>query len=57
MPIAPRPVSDMVIYISNDADMNYVSAVYGVLMVVIGSDWVIRGRHCFRGQAARRGGS
>lgn len=33
--------------------MNYVSVVYGVVMVVIGSDWAIRGRHCFRDQTER----
>ena len=34
-------------------NMNYVSAVYGVLMIVIATDWFARGRTGYRGQAAR----
>ena len=34
-------------------DMNYVSAVYGVVMLVILSDWLVRGRRHYRGQAVR----
>lgn len=33
--------------------MNYVSAVYGVVAVLIALDWVLRGRRSFRGQTAR----
>lgn len=33
--------------------MNYVSAVYGVLIVIITLDWFIRGRRQYRGQAQR----
>ena len=33
--------------------MNYVSAVYGVVGVVITVDWFTRGRKHYRGQAAR----
>ena len=34
-------------------DMNYVSAVYGVLIVIIATDWLARGGKSFRGQAMR----
>jgi choline transport protein len=34
-------------------DMNYVSAVYGVAVLVIYVDWLVRGRWLYRGQAAR----
>ena len=33
--------------------MNYVSAVYGVVAVIIAVDWFARGRKYYRGQAAR----
>ncbi|KZF20763.1 choline transporter [Xylona heveae TC161] len=33
--------------------MNYVSAVYGVVVVIIIADWVVRGRRKYRSQAAR----
>ncbi|KAL8639716.1 MAG: hypothetical protein Q9228_003273 [Teloschistes exilis] len=35
------------------SNMNYVSAVYGVLILIIFLDWFIRGRHKYRGQAQR----
>lgn len=36
-------------------DMNYVSAVYGIVVVVIAMDWVVRGKREFRGQTVRHG--
>ena len=36
-------------------DMNYVSAVYGIVFVVIAVDWVVRGKREFRGQTVRHG--
>lgn len=33
-------------------DMNYVSAVYGVIIIIF-TDWFARGRKGYRGQAAR----
>lgn len=33
--------------------MNYVSAVYGVVVFIIIIDWAIRGKHNYRGQIAR----
>ena len=33
--------------------MNYVSAVYGVVAIIIALDWMLRGRKTFRGQTAR----
>ena len=44
--------------------MNYVSAAYGILLLIIICDWFIRGKHHYRGQDLRheevaqfRGGS
>ena len=34
--------------------MNYVSAVYGVVIAIVLTDWFVRGRHEYRGQASRR---
>lgn len=36
------------------ADMNYVSAVYGVVVVIIVLDWFVRGKKGYRGQTLRR---
>ena len=33
--------------------MNYVSAVYGVVIFIIVVDWFVRGRREYRGQARR----
>lgn len=33
--------------------MNYVSAVYGILVIIIIADWFIRGRRHYRGQVQR----
>lgn len=33
--------------------MNYVSAVYGVVIFTICIDWFVRGRRLYRGQATR----
>lgn len=33
--------------------MNYVSAVYGVLVFIITTDWFVRARKSFRGQKLR----
>ena len=33
--------------------MNYVCAVYGVVVAIIVIDWLVRGRRDFRGQAVR----
>ena len=33
--------------------MNYVSAVYGVVVFIIVVDWAVRGKRNYRGQAAR----
>lgn len=33
--------------------MNYVSAVYGVVVVIIVVDWFVRGKYHYRGQEAR----
>ena len=33
--------------------MNYVSAVYGVVVIIIVVDWLVRGKHKYRGQEAR----
>ncbi len=35
-------------------NMNYVSAVYAVVVLLITVDWLVRGRYSFRGQTARR---
>lgn len=37
----------------DDADMNYVSAVYGVVVLIIVIDWFTRGRREYRGQTLR----
>lgn len=34
-------------------DMNYVCAVYGVVVFIVVVDWTTRGRYHFRGQATR----
>ena len=34
-------------------DMNYVSAVYGVVVFIIVVDWFARGKHNYRGQTTR----
>ena len=34
--------------------MNYVSAVYGVVVFIIVVDWFVRGRRGYRGQTLRR---
>lgn len=34
--------------------MNYVSAVYGVVITIIVVDWFVRGKRGYRGQAVRR---
>lgn len=34
-------------------DMNYVSAVYGVVVFIIVVDWFVRGKRGYRGQALR----
>ncbi len=34
-------------------DMNYVSAVYGVVVIIIVVDWLVRGRRAYRGQTLR----
>ena len=33
--------------------MNYVSAVYGVIVFIMGMDWLLRGRKSYRGQTLR----
>lgn len=33
--------------------MNYVPAVYGIMMIIIVTDWLVRGRKHYRGQQAR----
>lgn len=38
-------------------DMNYVSAVYGVVVFVITVDWLVRGKRNYRGQVARHEGT
>lgn len=35
-------------------NMNYVSAVYGVVGMIIAADWTLRGRKSYRGQSQRR---
>jgi hypothetical protein len=35
--------------------MNYVSAVYGVIVLIITVDWLARARKSFRGQTIRHG--
>ena len=34
--------------------MNYVSAVYGVIAIVVVVDWLVRGRRYYRGPTARK---
>lgn len=34
--------------------MNYVSAVYGVVVFIIVVDWFVRGKRGYRGQTLRR---
>ncbi len=36
-----------------NADMNYVSAVYGVVVLIILIDWFMRGKKGYRGQTLR----
>ena len=33
--------------------MNYVSAVYGVVVLIIVTDWLVRGKRGYRGQTLR----
>ena len=35
------------------SDMNYVSAVYGVVVFIIVVDWFVRGKRGYRGQTLR----
>ncbi|KAK8169142.1 amino acid/polyamine transporter I [Phyllosticta citrichinensis] len=42
MPVAP-------------SNMNYVCAVYGVIVAIIAADWLARGRRKYRGQEVRKG--
>lgn len=35
--------------------MNYVSAVYAVVVIIIAADWILRGRKSFRGAGERKG--
>lgn len=35
-------------------DMNYVSAVYGVVAIIVVVDWCVRGRKHYRGEIARK---
>lgn len=37
-------------------NMNYVSLVYAVVVIIIGVDWTVRGRKTFRGVGERMGG-
>lgn len=37
--------------------MNYVSAVYGVVVFIIVVDWLARGKRSYRGQEARHDGT
>ena len=39
--------------LTNSAAMNYVSAVYGILAIIIALDWFLRARKHYRGQTAR----
>jgi choline transport protein len=43
------------VLIADCLDMNYVSAVYGIIAAIIALDWLVRGRREFRGQAIRHG--
>jgi choline transport protein len=36
-------------------NMNYVSVVYAVVMMIVATDWVFRGRKSFRGVGERKG--
>ncbi|KAF1991637.1 amino acid transporter [Aulographum hederae CBS 113979] len=36
------------------SNMNYVSAVYGVVVIIMATDWLVRGRKSYRGQGSRR---
>lgn len=36
------------------SNMNYVSAVYGVVTMIMAIDWVVRGRKSFRGVGERK---
>lgn len=38
----------------NAGNMNYVCVVYGILVLIIAIDWLLRGRRSYRGQALRR---
>ena len=38
---------------SRVTDMNYVAAVYGVVVIIIVVDWFVRGKHHYRGQTLR----
>lgn len=33
--------------------MNYISAVYGVVVIIILADWFLRGKRSYRGQQSR----
>jgi len=35
-------------------DMNYISAVYGIVILILLLDWFIRGRREYRGASTRR---
>jgi choline transport protein len=52
LPLSLQP--DPLILILSSADMNYVSAVYAVVVFIIAVDWLARGRKHYRGQTDRK---
>jgi len=42
------------VILCRDTDMNYVSAVYSVVVTIIVVDWFVRGKRGYRGQTVRR---
>lgn len=38
----------------NAGNMNYVCVVYGIVVFLLGADWLFRGRKSYRGQEGRR---
>jgi hypothetical protein len=40
--------------VNGGKDMNYISAVYGIVILIVTLDWFIRGRREYRGASTRR---
>lgn len=52
--IIQHSLHSFMMLISSLSDMNYISAVYGVIFIIVCCDWFMRGRHFYRGTGAER---